>query len=205
MDQIVKFIKDHHISEEEMAHQSGINIRSFRRQIHAQDRLQPHVMRVLAKSQNERIDSIFFQHMKYDPICLEGYTYEQICDIIKLIHPELFDNECRYHKSRYPEYNLATDLGDRIRFIRDVVFSLSQENLAKEFDVSRNTSKYWDVGQINVDKIYQFSLKTNISMDLIIWDNHPLELQTDGMDELLYQAILTNCKLYKVRNKKIVK
>lgn len=44
-------------------------------------------------------------------------------------------------------------MGDRMRFIREVVFSLSQTQFGKYMEVTRNTAKYWDEGQINVDKI----------------------------------------------------
>ena len=98
------------------------------------------------------------------------------------------------------DYNLQTDMGDRMRFIREVVFSLSQTQFGKYMEVTRNTSKYWDEGQINVDKIFKISQSTNVSMDFIIRDNYPFTLQTQGMSEALYLAVMTSCVLYRLRN-----
>lgn len=88
------------------------------------------------------------------------------------------------------------------RFIREVVFSLSQTQFGKYMEVTRNTAKYWDEGQINVDKILKISQRTNISMDFMIRDNYPLTLQTQDMSEALYLAVMTNCVLYRLRNMK---
>lgn len=96
-------------------------------------------------------------------------------------------------------------MGDRMRFIREVVFSLSQTEFGKYMEVSRNTSKYWDEGQINVDKIFKISQSTNISMDFIIRDHYPLTLQTHGMSEALYLAVMTSCVLYRLHNAGSVK
>ena len=100
------------------------------------------------------------------------------------------------------EYNLKNDMGDRMRFVREVVFSLSQTQFGKYMEVTRNTAKYWDEGQINVDKILKISQRTNISMDFMIRDNYPLTLQTQGMSEALHLAVMTNCVLYGLRNMK---
>ena len=96
-------------------------------------------------------------------------------------------------------------MGDRMRFVREVIFSLSQTKFGEYMDVTRNTSKYWDEGQINVDKILKISIQTNVSMDFIIRDNYPLTLQTQGMSEALYLAVMTSCVLYRLRNAESVK
>lgn len=48
-------------------------------------------------------------------------------------------------------------------------------------------------------------LCTNISMDFIIRDHYPLTLQTQGMSEALYLAVMTSCVLYRLRNAGSVK
>ena len=155
---------------------------------------------LLADKQKQSIDSIFFGQMNNQPINLEGLTIAQIQDIIKLVHPELFTDIKRSKKFKKFDYNLQTDMGDRMRFIREVVFSLSQTQFGKYMEVTRNTSKYWDEGQINVDKIFKISQSTNVSMDFIIRDNYPFTLQTQGMSEALYLAVMTSCVLYRLRN-----
>lgn len=206
MKRIVDYIERNHISEEEVAKAAGIELTAFRKQIHAENELQPKVMRAIVKSQSykDTIDSIFFDHLKYDPINLEGLTYDQLRDIIKLIHPNIYADHIKYHKTDYIDFNLRTDLGDRIRFTRDVILELSQINLAKRLnlDLGRNTVKYWDMGQINVDKIYSLSAYTNISMDFFLMDNHPLELHTEGIDQHCYKAILACRDLFLYRNSK---
>lgn len=202
MKQIVQFIEDNNISEEEVAKAAHMSLRNFRRQIHFEDRTQTRIVLILADYNHRSIDSIFFDQMYNQPINLEGLTWNQVQDIMKLIHPELFTDIKRSSKFKNFEYNLKNDMGDRMRFIREVVFSLSQTQFGKYMEVTRNTAKYWDEGQINVDKILKISQRTNISMDFMIRDNYPLTLQTQDMSEALYLAVMTNCVLYRLRNMK---
>lgn len=202
MKQIVQFIEDNNISEEEVAKAAHMSLRNFRRQIHSEDRTQTRIVLILADYNHQSIDSIFFDQMYNQPINLEGLTWNQVQDIMKLIHPELFTDIKRSSKFKNFEYNLKNDMGDRMRFIREVVFSLSQTQFGKYMEVTRNTAKYWDEGQINADKILKISQRTNISMDFMIRDNYPLTLQTQGMSEALYLAVMTNCVLYRLRNMK---
>lgn len=202
MKQIVQFIEDNNISEEEVAKAAHMSLRNFRRQIHSEDRTQTRIVLILADYNHQSIESIFFDQMYNQPINLEGLTWNQVQDIMKLIHPELFTDIKRSSKFKNFEYNLKNDMGDRMRFIREVVFSLSQTQFGKYMEVTRNTAKYWDEGQINVDKILKISQRTNISMDFMIRDNYPLTLQTQGMSEALYLAVMTNCVLYRLRNMK---
>lgn len=202
MKQIVQFIEDNNISEEEVAKAVHMSLRNFRRQIHSEDRTQTRIVLILADYNHQSIDSIFFDQMYNQPVNLEGLTWTQVQDIMKLIHPELFTDIKRSSKFKNFEYNLKNDMGDRMRFIREVVFSLSQTQFGKYMEVTRNTAKYWDEGQINVDKILKISQRTNISMDFMIRDNYPLTLQTQGMSEALYLAVMTNCVLYRLRNMK---
>lgn len=202
MKQIVQFIEDNNISEEEVAKAAHMSLRNFRRQIHSEDRTQTRIVLILADYNHQSIDSIFFDQMYNQPINLEGLTWNQAQDIMKLIHPELFTDIKRSSKFKNFEYNLKNDMGDRMRFIREVVFSLSQTQFGKYMEVTRNTAKYWDEGQINVDKILKISQRTNISMDFMIRDNYPLTLQTQDMSEALYLAVMTNCVLYRLRNMK---
>lgn len=202
MKQIVQFIEDNNISEEVVAKAAHMSLRNFRRQIHSEDRTQTRIVLILADYNHQSIDSIFFDQMYNQPVNLEGLTWNQVQDIMKLIHPELFTDIKRSSKFKNFEYNLKNDMGDRMRFIREVVFSLSQTQFGKYMEVTRNTAKYWDEGQINVDKILKISQRTNISMDFMIRDNYPLTLQTQGMSEALYLAVMTNCVLYRLRNMK---
>lgn len=202
MKQIVQFIEDNNISEEVVAKAAHMSLRNFRRQIHSEDRTQTRIVLILADYNHQSIDSIFFDQMYNQPVNLEGLTWNQVQDIMKLIHPELFTDIKRSSKFKDFEYNLKNDMGDRMRFIREVVFSLSQTQFGKYMEVTRNTAKYWDEGQINVDKILKISQRTNTSMDFMIRDNYPLTLQTQGMSEALYLAVMTNCVLYRLRNMK---
>ena len=202
MKQIVQFIEDNNISEEEVAKAAHMSLRNFRRQIHSENRTQTRIVLILADYNHQSIDSIFFDQMYNQPVNLEGLTWTQVQDIMKLIHPELFTDIKRSSKFKDFEYNLKNDKGDRMRFVREVVFSLSQTQFGKYMEVTRNTAKYWDEGQINVDKILKISQRTNISMDFMIRDNYPLTLQTQGMSEALHLAVMTNCVLYRLRNMK---
>ena len=190
------------ISEEEVAKAAHMSLRNFRRQIHSENRTQTRIVLILADYNHQSIDSIFFDQMYNQPVNLEGLTWTQVQDIMKLIHPELFTDIKRSSKFKDFEYNLKNDMGDRMRFVREVVFSLSQTQFGKYMEVTRNTAKYWDEGQINVDKILKISQRTNISMDFMIRDNYPLTLQTQGMSEALHLAVMTNCVLYRLRNMK---
>ena len=195
-------VKPNNISEEEVAKAAHMSLRNFRRQIHSENRTQTRIVLILADYNHQSIDSIFFDQMYNQPVNLEGLTWTQVQDIMKLIHPELFTDIKRSSKFKDFEYNLKNDMGDRMRFVREVVFSLSQTQFGKYMEVTRNTAKYWDEGQINVDKILKISQRTNISMDFMIRDNYPLTLQTQGMSEALHLAVMTNCVLYRLRNMK---
>ena len=199
---VMQFIEDNNISEEEVAKAAHMSLRNFRRQIHSENRTQTRIVLILADYNHQSIDSIFFDQMYNQPVNLEGLTWTQVQDIMKLIHPELFTDIKRSSKFKDFEYNLKNDIGDRMRFVREVVFSLSQTQFGKYMEVTRNTAKYWDEGQINVDKILKISQRTNISMDFMIRDNYPLTLQTQGMSEALHLAVMTNCVLYRLRNMK---
>lgn len=202
MKQIVQFIEDNNISEEEVAKAAHMSLRNFRRQIHSENRTQTRIVLILTDYNHQSIDSIFFDQMYNQPVNLEGLTWTQVQDIMKLIHPELFTDIKRSSKFKDFEYNLKNDMGDRMRFVREVVFSLSHTQFGKYMEVTRNTAKYWDEGQINVDKILKISQRTNIIMDFMIRDNYPLTLQTQGMSEALHLAVMTNCVLYRLRNMK---
>ena len=50
MKQIVQFIEDNNISEEEVAKAAHMSLRNFRRQIHSEDRTQTRIVLILAVS-----------------------------------------------------------------------------------------------------------------------------------------------------------
>lgn len=106
MKQIVQFIEDNNISEEEVAKAAHMSLRNFRRQIHSEDRTQTRIVLILADYNHQSIDSIFFDQMYNQPINLEGLTWNQVQDIMKLIHPELFTDIKRSSKFKDFEYNL---------------------------------------------------------------------------------------------------
>lgn len=106
MKQIVQFIEDNNISEEEVAKAAHMSLRNFRRQIHSEDRTQTRIVLILADYNHQSIDSIFFDQMYNQPINLEGLTWNQVQDIMKLIHPELFTDIKRSSKFKNFEYNL---------------------------------------------------------------------------------------------------
>ena len=106
MKQIVQFIEDNNISEEEVAKAAHMSLRNFRRQIHSDDRTQTRIVLILADYNHQSIDSIFFDQMYNQPINLEGLTWNQVQDIMKLIHPELFTDIKRSSKFKDFEYNL---------------------------------------------------------------------------------------------------
>ena len=59
MKQIVQYIEDNHISEEEVAQAAHMSLRNFRRQIQSKDRMQARIVLLLADKKNQSIDSIF--------------------------------------------------------------------------------------------------------------------------------------------------
>ena len=109
MKQIIQYIEDHNISEEEVAQAAHMSLRNLRRQIHSKNRTQVRIVLLLADKQNQSIDSIFFDEMNNQPISLEGLTINQIQDIIKLVHPELFMGVTRSKKIKDYNYNGLTD------------------------------------------------------------------------------------------------
>lgn len=106
MKQIVQFIEDNNISEEVVAKAAHMSLRNFRRQIHSEDRTQTRIVLILADYNHQSIDSIFFDQMYNQPVNLEGLTWNQVQDIMKLIHPELFTDIKRSSKFKDFEYNL---------------------------------------------------------------------------------------------------
>ena len=58
MKQIVQYIEDNHISEEEVAQAAHMSLRNFRRQIHSKDRMQARIVLLLADKKNQSIDNV---------------------------------------------------------------------------------------------------------------------------------------------------
>ena len=58
MKQIVKYIEDNHISEEEVAQAAHMSLRNFRRQIHSKDRMQARIVLLLADKKSQSIDNV---------------------------------------------------------------------------------------------------------------------------------------------------
>ena len=68
MKQIVQFIEDNNISEEEVAKAAHMSLRNFRRQIHSEDRTQTRIVLILADYNHQSIDSIFFDQCIISPL-----------------------------------------------------------------------------------------------------------------------------------------
>lgn len=111
---------------------------------------------------------------------------------IQIIY-DILDPNHRKQKRHAPNKALEDikDMGDKIKFIRKDILNLSQNKLAKSFNVSRETVKYWDSGMYltSIDKIRDISILSKISMDYILIENHPLEISTYEMDEKMYDVI----------------
>lgn len=111
---------------------------------------------------------------------------------IQIIY-DILDPNHRKQKRHTPNKALEDikDIGDKIKFIRKDILNLSQNKLAKSFNVSRETVKYWDSGMYltSIDKIRDISILSKISMDYILIENHPLEISTYKMDEKIYNVI----------------
>lgn len=111
---------------------------------------------------------------------------------IQIIY-DILDPNHRKQKRHTPNKALEDikDMGDKIKFIRKDILNLSQNKLAKSFNVSRETVKYWDSGMYltSIDKIRDISILSKISMDYILIENHPLEISTYEMDEKIYNVI----------------
>lgn len=111
---------------------------------------------------------------------------------IQIIY-DILDPNHRKQKRHTPNKALEDikDMGDKIKFIRKDILNLSQNKLAKSFNVSRETVKYWDSGMYltSIDKIRDISILSKISMDYILIENHPLEISTYKMDEKIYNVI----------------
>lgn len=111
---------------------------------------------------------------------------------IQIIY-DILDPNHRKQKRHTPNKALEDikDMGDKIKFIRKDILNLSQNKLAKSFNVSRETVKYWDSGMYltSRDKIRDISILSKISMDYILIENHPLEISTYEMDEKIYNVI----------------
>lgn len=111
---------------------------------------------------------------------------------IQIIY-DILDPNHRKQKRHIPNKALEDikDMGDKIKFIRKDILNLSQNKLAKSFNVSRETVKYWDSGMYltSIDKIRDISILSKISMDYILIENHPLEISTYEMDEKIYNVI----------------
>lgn len=56
MKQIVQFIEDNNISEEEVAKAAHMSLRNFRRQIHSENRTQTRIVLILADYNHQSID-----------------------------------------------------------------------------------------------------------------------------------------------------
>lgn len=129
-----------------------------------------------------------FLGTKKPSLNISKLNFEQIQIIYDILDPNH-----RKQKRHTPNKALEDikDMGDKIKFIRKDILNLSQNKLAKSFNVSRETVKYWDSGMYltSIDKIRDISILSKISMDYILIENHPLEISTYEMDEKIYNVI----------------
>ena len=129
-----------------------------------------------------------FLGTKKPSLNISKLNFEQIQIIYDILDPNH-----RKQKRHTPNKALEDikDMGDKIKFIRKDILNLSQNKLAKSFNVSRETFKYWDSGMYltSIDKIRDISILSKISMDYILIENHPLEISTYEMDEKIYNVI----------------
>lgn len=95
------------------------------------------------------------------------------------------------------------DLGERIKFIRTEILGWTQNEIAKAFNVSRNTSKYWDSGMYftSLDRARDLSIISHISLDFILLPKHTLELSSYGLNNDLFQILEELVMYFNMENK----
>ena len=198
MDVITYVVEKSDITPEEFAKAAGISVKKLNEQLYGLRNLQPNLLRAILEKTNEDADKIYLR-TKYPNISLEGLNLKQVLTIMELIHPEFFSRK-RLKPRKHDLQDIQNDMGYRIRFIRETIISLSQDNLGKVIGISRDSSKSWDVGSLSVPRIIQISMMTNISINYIILNNHSFELNTYHMSSDMYLAVLCMRNIYRKRN-----
>lgn len=191
-------VENSDITPEEFAKAAGISVKKFNEQLYGLRNLQPNLLRAILQKTHEDADKIYLR-TKYMNISLEGLTLKQVLTIMELIHPEFFSRKRLKPRKHDPE-DIKNDMGYRIRFIREAIISLSQEKLGDVIGISRDSSKSWDVGSLSVPRIIQLSMMTNISINYIVMNNYPFELNTFHMSSDMYLAVLSMRNIYRKRN-----
>lgn len=149
----------------------------------------------------------FFLHVQYPDIDISMLNVDQIDDLLKFVHPNMNGYRRLSKKRRLKEYSSKSKstMAARLKFCRSTVLGYSQETLGKAFYFSRSIVRDWEDDRgIVVGNLCLFAQKSSISMNYLIKKEYPLSLNTYGMDESLYNTIISMVEIYKDRNLKDV-
>lgn len=83
------------------------------------------------------------------------------------------------------------DMGEKIKSLRSSVLELSQEAFAKKINVSRKTISNWENGtsKPSTQSLMVIALLCNVTTDYLIYDEHPFELSSIGLNDEEYNLL----------------
>ena len=102
----------------------------------------------------------------------------------------------RFRDESYRVTNLSSiryplDIHDKIKYLRTNVVHLTQNNFGSKINVSRDTIKHWESGisKPNTEQIIIISLLCNVSIDYLIFDDCPEQLNLFSLTDTQYKIL----------------
>lgn len=94
------------------------------------------------------------------------------------------------------------DIAEKIKFLRNNL-NISQDNFAKLLSVSKTTIKNWENGtsKPTTANIMLIANICHVTVDYLIFDNHPLEIPLNNTDDEAYEIL---DKLIQYYNKEVM-
>lgn len=173
MGYLLEIMQEKNISLENLSSRSNISIQLLKYWIEKDYSMKVDQAIQLSSALDVSINRLFLG-TKNPSLDISNLNFEQIQIIYDILDPKHREQK---HLSNVKIEEIK-DMGDKIKFIRKDILNYSQSKLAKNFNISRETVKYWDSGMYltSIDKIRDISILSRISMDYILIENHPLEL-----------------------------
>ncbi len=95
------------------------------------------------------------------------------------------------------------NFSEKLSYLRKYKFKMNNSEFADKLGVNRNTLSSWEKGEFkpSTSHLMMISFCCGVSMDYLIFDDHPLELSLNGINDKEYVVLKTLIDYYKDINK----
>lgn len=190
---IKKLCETYHISREELSRCLHVDDSSFDDWQDDVGNIKVEDAKKLAGLLNVSLDKLFFD-TKRDPINISSVQDDQE-DLDELLKIYLDDQKeiQKTQKKRNIAVNKIDGFGrsSKIRFVRSRVLGYGQEEFGDKIVASRESVEKWELlaAPESMDRYCMISQVSGISLDYLLYDDHPLEISSNRLSEDEYFAL----------------